>query len=98
MHCRKFFRVFLRHPLRYPVVGAAAGQNRAEYRNVPGFIAAPIDARLCSLADLNSRGTNGDPLLDLGDVCDLNEILIVRAENERRARLRMDAEQRQRRR
>ena len=57
-------------------------------------MAAPIDAGLCGLPDLRSRGLDGDPLLDLADVCDLNEILIVRAENERRERVRAETERR----
>ena len=37
------------------------------------------------MAELKQRGPDGQPILDLGDICDLNEILIVKAENERRA-------------
>ena len=35
--------------------------------------------------DLKRRDHDGQPLLDLADVADMNEILIVRAENQRRA-------------
>ena len=38
------------------------------------------------MGDLKKRLPNGDPLIDLADVCDANEVLLRRAENERRAR------------
>ena len=37
------------------------------------------------IAELRLRGPDGDPIIDLADVMDLNEILIVRSENEWRA-------------
>ena len=45
-----------------------------------------LDAGLCTLRDLKERLPGGEPALDLDDVCDLNEVLMVRAENERRSR------------
>ena len=37
------------------------------------------------MTDLYARRPDGDPMLDVADVALLNELLIVRAENERRA-------------
>lgn len=34
---------------------------------------------------MNTRGSDGQPLLDLGDIYDLNEIIAVEAENQKRA-------------
>ena len=53
--------------------------------NIDPFFASPIDAGLCSLTDLKTLRQDGNPLLSLAEVCDLNEILAVRYENERRA-------------
>lgn len=54
--------------------------------NIPPLFAAPIDAGLCTLAQLKQRDPlTGEPLLDLGDVCDANEVLAIRAINEDRA-------------
>lgn len=37
------------------------------------------------MPDLYARRDDGDPLVDLADVCDANEILMVQAENQRRS-------------
>ena len=57
----------------------------ARHRNVEPFFAHPVAAKLCKLSDIRNRGRDGDPIIDLAGVCDLNEFLIVQAENERRA-------------
>ena len=41
---------------------------------------------MCTLPELNGFRPDGDPLLDLNDVSDLNEILSIRYINEQRAR------------
>ena len=38
-----------------------------------------------TMPDLKQRDASGEPLVTLDDVCDANEILLVRYENERRA-------------
>ena len=38
-----------------------------------------------SWTDLRRRGDDGEPLVTLDDICTFNEILLVDAENERRA-------------
>ena len=54
----------------------------------------PVDAGLCQWDRLYARRPDGQPVLDLADIVDLNEILLVRSENERRA---LDAAERKRR-
>ena len=49
-----------------------------ETPNIHPFLAAPIAAKLCSYIDIRDN-------LSLNEVADLNEILIVQGENERRA-------------
>ena len=49
------------------------------------FFAGPIREKLVSIVDLKRRGNDGQPLVDLCDVADLNEILMVDAENSKRA-------------
>ena len=46
---------------------------------------SPIDAGLLKLTDLKIRQINGEPLIDLRDVCKLNEILIKRVEDQKRS-------------
>ena len=57
----------------------------ARYRNLEPFFAHPIVAKLCNLTDIRTRGADGDPITDLADICDYNEMLIIQAENQRRA-------------
>lgn len=38
-----------------------------------------------SMADLKSRLPDGEPLIEIGDIADMNEMLQVRYENTRRA-------------
>ena len=40
---------------------------------------------LCRMTDLDTTKPNGDPMVDLADLCDMNEILIVDAINQNRA-------------
>ena len=81
----KFYRVVGRAAL--PVYSAGGlGFTPVQYRNLPPFFAHPIAAKLCTLTDLKRRGTDGDPMLDLADVADLNEVLSIDYENEKRAR------------
>ncbi len=37
------------------------------------------------MAELRTRLPDGEPLLDLAAICNMNEVLAVRCENERRA-------------
>ena len=50
------------------------------------------------MVELRSRGADGEPILPLEAVCDLNEILIVRYENQRRAQRRAEQQSRSKRR
>ena len=54
-------------------------------KNIPPFFSVPIDAGMTTLAELRSVDHDGQPLLDVCDVADMNEVLMVRYENERRA-------------
>ena len=45
----------------------------------------PVEAKFCTLAELKQRGADGGPIYDLAEVCDFNEALMLRAENEFRA-------------
>ena len=40
---------------------------------------------MCTVADLRARDADGEPVLDIADVADMNERLIVQAENRKRA-------------
>lgn len=40
---------------------------------------------MTSFAELKTRQANGDPLIDLENLCDMNEILAIRYENQHRA-------------
>ena len=40
---------------------------------------------MCTVADLRARDSDGEPVLDIADVADMNERLIVQAENRKRA-------------
>jgi len=40
---------------------------------------------MTSFAELNTRKDDGDPLITLENLADMNEILAIRAENEHRA-------------
>ena len=53
--------------------------------NVEPFFAHPMDAGMCTVADLRARDSDGEPVLDIADVADMNERLIVQAENRKRA-------------
>ena len=55
-------------------------------RNLDPFFSVPIDAGLLNLADLHRRNPDGEPVVTLEMVAELNEILIVRHNNELRAR------------
>jgi hypothetical protein len=50
-----------------------------ETKNVPQFLAGPVQARLCDFSKVDEPG------LGLDFFCDLNEILAVQYENEYRA-------------
>ena len=80
---RKFSGVISR--AKPPVRGGRGDYRPAHTVNIAPFFANPIDAGLCTLTDLKSRGDDGEPRLSIDDVCDLNEILLVRAENQWRA-------------
>ncbi len=45
--------------------------------NIAPFLSIPIDAGLCNFGDVHK--------LDIDDFADMNEILMIRAENNRRA-------------
>ena len=59
----------------------------AEFANIPAFFAVPIGAGIGGLSLEACKGyhPDGSPRVTLDEVCDYNEILCVRAENERRA-------------
>lgn len=57
---------------------------------LPPFIAGPIAANLCTLVDCKT-------ILTLDDVWGLNELLLVRSENERRAHKAAEAKAKSRR-
>ena len=64
----------------------AAGGGFQRTRNINPFFSVPIDAGLLSLADLHRRNPDGEPVVTLEMVAELNEILVVRHNNEVRAR------------
>ena len=44
-----------------------------------------MEAGLCRWEDVEKLKPDGDPVLDLEAFCNMNEILLIRAENRRRA-------------
>ena len=56
--------------------------------NLPAFFDIPIGLGRLNIADLDKTLPDGDPLVPMDRICDLNDSLIIRAENDRRA---MDA-------
>ena len=73
-------------------MGRSTGGGFQRTRNLDPFFSVPIDAGLLSLADLHRRGPDGEPVVTLDMVADLNEILVVRHNNEVRARNRAQYE------
>lgn len=57
---------------------------------------APVMAGLVKMTDYDEVRPDGNPKIDLGRVCDLNEGLIVKAENEQRGHKAAEAKARQR--
>ena len=57
----------------------------AEYRNVEPFFGVLLEERIVNLPDLKRYDDEGEPLVSLADCCDLHEVLMRRAENERLA-------------
>ena len=78
--CGKFSRVLGR--ARVGVTPPRPRFSVASTVNIEPFFGHPVAAKLCTLKDLKSRRPDGDPVLDLADVCDLNEILIIESHNE----------------
>ena len=80
----QFRRLLVRHrvPSGY---GGRPGFEPARFSNVEPFFAHPMDAGMCTVADLRARDADGEPVLDIADVADMNERLIVQAENRKRA-------------
>ena len=53
---------------------------------MPPIFGVLLDSGMCKMADLRGWDEHtGDPVMDLADVCTLNEILIIKHENELRA-------------
>ena len=40
---------------------------------------------MCTTGELRARDDEGQPVIDIADVADMNERLIIKAENQRRA-------------
>jgi len=53
--------------------------------NIDPFFANPIAARMLAREKLDEVKPDGDPVVTLEAVCDMNETLLVEAENQRRA-------------
>ena len=86
--CCKFLRVLGRTPIGVPL--PKPDYSVVTTRNIDPFFANPIEAGLCTLVDLKTRGADGDPILDLADVCVLNDILVTKAVNSERAQKRSE--------
>ena len=72
---RKFSRVVQRDKLKFSIRG---GDFRAvEPENFPRFLAGPVMSGMCSFKDIH--------ILALDDFSDMNELMMVRCENETRA-------------
>ena len=74
----------VRHPLGVPT--PKPGFSVAKSLNLDSFFWAPIQAGFCAPADLKIPLPSGDPKYDLADFCDFNEVLILQAVNEDKAR------------
>ena len=61
------------------------GYTPVRTRNIDPFFAHPVEAGRIYQPDLYRRREDGEPVVSLKDVCDANEILMVAAENQRRA-------------
>ena len=73
----KFYRVVFRDSLKLPRRKSLF--RSIETKNIPHFLAGPVMAGMCSLKDLYEDG------LGLEFICDLNEMLSVKYENDYRA-------------
>ena len=72
---RQFYRLFARKKLK--LGSPSPGFTAMTTVNLPPFISGPIDAGLCLYGDIKS--------LDIDDFANMNEILAVRQENQRRS-------------
>ena len=73
----KFFRVFFRNNLGFS--GNGPDFKPVESVNIPSIFAGPLLNRLINIEQLYKSG------IGLDDIMDLNELLIVKNENERRS-------------
>lgn len=84
MSGRKFYRVLGRNPVPYDI--DSPDYAPAVFQNIHPFFGHPLAEGLASFADMRRRMPDGQPFLDLDDFATMNEILIIRAVNEKRAR------------
>ena len=79
----KFSRVLGRSPIGASPSGP--GYSALKSVNTNPFFWNPVEAGHCKWEAYKMRDAGGDPLIDLADVCDMNERLLVSAVNRERA-------------